>query len=260
MAEIQNYQINYTIDVKTNGIQDVTKFSEAINKLKISEKGAEAAITQVKNMVNKMDAIFKPKGRKRDVNYNVNVKTDLAEEKLDKVLRLIKDIQAEAAKINLVVNAGQKLDSQAIRAQAKAVLKADRFGRTGTYALSTSYTFGAVRCFCNINIHFAHLCTFTARNAFVLVYLHPKQRNLVEQCIECTEWTNPFAERSVIQHAQNDYRNQHNKFPRKQFSQCRTDTFVDCRKWQRTLKHTLRTYIFAKIWVAHPQIIYYEHR
>ena len=38
MAEIQNYQINYTIDVKTNGIQDVTKFSEAINKLKISEK------------------------------------------------------------------------------------------------------------------------------------------------------------------------------------------------------------------------------
>lgn len=74
-------------------------------------------------MVNKMDAIFKPKGRKRDVNYNVNVKTDLAEEKLDKVLRLIKDIQAEAAKINLVVNAGQKLDSQAIRAQAKAVLK-----------------------------------------------------------------------------------------------------------------------------------------
>ena len=123
MAEIQNYQVNYTIDVKTNGIQDVTKFAEAINKLKISEKGAEAAITQVKNMVNKMDAIFKPKGRKRDVNYNVNVKTDLAEEKLDKVLRLVKDIQAEAAKINLVINAGQKLDSQAIKAQAKAVLK-----------------------------------------------------------------------------------------------------------------------------------------
>ena len=71
--------------------------------------------------------------------------------------------------------------------------------------------------FCNINIHFAHLCTFTARNAFVLVYLHPKQRNLVEQCIKCTEWANPFAERSVKQHAQNDYRNQHNKFPRKQF-------------------------------------------
>lgn len=123
MAELQNYQVNYTIDVKTNGVQDVTKFAEAINKLKISEKGAEAAIAQVKNMVNKMDAIFKPKGRKRDVNYNVNVKTDLAEEKLDKVLKLIKDIQAEAAKINLVVNAGQKLDSQAIKAQAKAVLK-----------------------------------------------------------------------------------------------------------------------------------------
>ncbi len=45
MAEIQNYQVNYTIDVKTNGVQDVTKFAEAINKLKISEKGAEAAIT-----------------------------------------------------------------------------------------------------------------------------------------------------------------------------------------------------------------------
>ena len=100
---------------------------------------------------------------------------------------------------------------------AKAVLKADCVGRAGTYTLSASDTFGAVRCFCNINIHFAHLCTFTARNAFVLVYLHLKQRNLVEQCIKCTEWANPFAERSVKQHAQNDYRNQHNKFPRKQF-------------------------------------------
>ena len=93
MAEIQNYQINYTIDVKTNGIQDVTKFSEAINKLKISEKGAEAAITQVKKMVNKMDAIFKPKGRKRDVNYNVNVKTNVAKKKLEEILSLLGQIK-----------------------------------------------------------------------------------------------------------------------------------------------------------------------
>ena len=113
MAEIQNYQVNYTIDVKTNGIQDVTKFAEAINKLKISEKGAEAAITQVKNMVNKMDAIFKPKGRKRDVNYNVNVKTDLAEEKLDKVLRLIKDIDRKSTRLNSSHSGESRMPSSA---------------------------------------------------------------------------------------------------------------------------------------------------
>ena len=123
MADVQNYQVNYDINVKANGIQDVTKFAEAINKLKISQNGAENAVRNVKNMMDKMDAMFKPKGRKRDISYNVNVKTDLAEEKLDKVLNLIKNIQAEAAKIQLVINAGQKLDSQAIKAQAKAVLK-----------------------------------------------------------------------------------------------------------------------------------------
>lgn len=123
MADVQNYQVNYDINVKANGIQDVTKFAEAINKLKISQNGAENAVRNVKNMMDKMDAMFKPKGRKRDISYNVNVKTDLAEEKLDKVLNLIKNIQAEAKKIELVINAGQKLDSQAIKAQAKAVLK-----------------------------------------------------------------------------------------------------------------------------------------
>lgn len=48
MAEIQNYQINYTIDVKTNGIQDVTKFSEAINKLKISEREQRQLLHRLK--------------------------------------------------------------------------------------------------------------------------------------------------------------------------------------------------------------------
>lgn len=48
MAEIQNYQVNYTIDVKTNGVQDVTKFAKAINKLKISEKEQRQLLHRLK--------------------------------------------------------------------------------------------------------------------------------------------------------------------------------------------------------------------
>ena len=74
-------------------------------------------------MMDKLNVMFRPKGKLRDIKYNVTIRTDLAEDKLNNILNLITNIQKEAANINLVINAGQKLDSQAIRAQAKAVLK-----------------------------------------------------------------------------------------------------------------------------------------
>ena len=144
--------------------------------------------------------------------------------------------------------------------QAKAVLKADRL--VGRALMHFPHRIHSVLLGVLTSTSILHTFAHLHRNAFVLVYLHLKRRNLVEQCIKCTEWANPFAERSPRNNTlKNSYRNQHNKFPRKQFSQCRTDTFVDCRKWQRTLKHTLRTYYICKKYGSPiPKIIYYEHR
>lgn len=123
MAQIHDYQVNYDISVKADGIDHVTAFAEAINKLKISEKGAESAVERVRTMIDKMDTLFRPKGKYRDLKYNVKISTDLTETKLTNISNLITKIKEDAESITLVINAGQKLDSQAIRAQAKAVLK-----------------------------------------------------------------------------------------------------------------------------------------
>lgn len=123
MAQIQDYQVNYDISVKADGIDKITDFANAISKLKMSKETAESSVKNVQTMMDKLNVMFRPKGKLRDIKYNVTIRTDLAEDKLNNILNLITNIQKEAASINLVINAGQKLDSQAIRAQAKAVLK-----------------------------------------------------------------------------------------------------------------------------------------
>ena len=123
MAQIQDYQVNYDISVKADGIDKITDFANAISKLKMSKETAESSVKNVQTMMDKLNVMFRPKGKLRDIKYNVTIRTDLAEDKLNNILNLITNIQKEAANINLVINAGQKLDSQAIRAQAKAVLK-----------------------------------------------------------------------------------------------------------------------------------------
>ena len=143
--------------------------------------------------------------------------------------------------------------------QAEAIAEADGLRGAGADALAAADALRGVGGLGDGHVHLAGARAFAAGDALARVDLNAEQGDLVHQRVKRAERADPLAERAEKQHAQNDYRNQHNKFPRKQFSQCRTDTFVDCRKWQRTLKHTLRTYIFAKIWVAHPQIIYYEH-
>ena len=85
----------------------------------------------------------------------------------------------------------------------KAVAETYSLGRTGSDALATAYTFGVIRRFCYIDIHFAHLCTFPTGYAFVPVNLHSQKRHLVHQSVKCTEWAYPFAKRTVKQHTQN---------------------------------------------------------
>ena len=110
---------------------------------------------------------------------------------------------------------------------AKAVAKADRLDRTGTDTLTAAYAFGMVGSFGYIYIHLAYFGTLSAGNAFVFVYFHSEKRHLVKQCIKCTERTQPLAERSVEKYTQYDYRNQYAKLPRKERTQCGTDSRIN---------------------------------
>ena len=83
MAQIQDYQVNYDISVKADGIDKITDFANAISKLKMSKETAESSVKNVQTMMDKLNVMFRPKGKLRDIKYNVTIRTDLAEDKLN---------------------------------------------------------------------------------------------------------------------------------------------------------------------------------
>lgn len=97
-----------------------------------------------------------------------------------------------------------------------------------------------------IYIHLAYFGTLSAGNAFVFVYFHSEKRHLVKQCIKCTERTQPLAERSVEKYTQYDYRNQYAKLPRKERTQCGTDSRINGGKRDCPLEYSLRTKILTE--------------
>ena len=54
-----------------------------------------------------------------------------------------------------------------------------------------------------INVHFAYVGAFATSDAFILVKRHMNKTYLIEKCINCTERTHSFAEKSVHKEACN---------------------------------------------------------
>ena len=109
---------------------------------------------------------------------------------------------------------------------SEAVPKTNGVCRTFPDAHTAANTFGMVRRFRHVHSHFASFCAFSAGYTFAGIHSHLKQRNLVQKGIERTKRTQPFAERSVKQHAYRNYRNQNTEFPSKQCSECRSNTEI----------------------------------
>lgn len=122
MGQVQDYQVNYDISVKAEGVEKVSKLAEAVDKLKLSKTTAESSIANLQAMMDKMNAIFRPKGKKRDFSYKIDVNTKNTEEKLSRISSLLDDIKAKSEGIKLVINAGEKIDSKSVKAQAQAVI------------------------------------------------------------------------------------------------------------------------------------------
>ncbi len=119
---IQDYQINYDIQVQAKGVKELTSLAAAVDKLKFSENQARNSVAALQGMMDKMDAIFRPKGKKRDINYKIDVDTKKTEEKLLRISSLLDEIKTKSQGIKVVINAGEKLDSKSIKAQAQAVI------------------------------------------------------------------------------------------------------------------------------------------
>lgn len=120
---IQDYQVKYTIKVEaTDGVEQVTNFANAVKKLKDAKESFMPAVNNINAMMRGIDKAFRPKGRKRDYNFEVKIKTDGAETKLEKIKTLLTEIKGMTNDISLVINAGQTLPANQVKSQAKALL------------------------------------------------------------------------------------------------------------------------------------------
>ena len=123
MSQVKDYQVNYSINVTaTEGVQEVERFARAMKQLSEARGSFLPAVKGVNEMMQEIERTFRPKGKKRDYSFKLNIATNKSEEKLSRVKNLIQEIKEISGKINLVVNAGEKLDSNTIRSQAKALV------------------------------------------------------------------------------------------------------------------------------------------
>lgn len=123
MAQEQNYQVNYTINVDASqGTKQVIAFGEAVGKLVQAKASLTPAITNIKNMMDEVDRVFRTKnGKKRSFDYRLTIDTKNSEQKLERVKSLLTDISTLSKGINLTINAGQVLDTKKVKAAAKSL-------------------------------------------------------------------------------------------------------------------------------------------
>lgn len=122
MSQVKDYQVNYSINVTaTEGVQEVEKFARAMKQLSEARSNFMPAVNSVNDMMQHIDKVFRPKGRKRDYTYKFDIDTSKSEKKLGSIKALLTDIKELTTGINVVINAGQKLDTNTIRSQAKAL-------------------------------------------------------------------------------------------------------------------------------------------
>ena len=71
MAQEQNYQVNYSINVDASqGTKQVIAFGEAVGKLVQAKASLTPAVTNIKNMMDEIDRVFRTKnGKKRNFDY-----------------------------------------------------------------------------------------------------------------------------------------------------------------------------------------------
>lgn len=123
MAQEQNYQVNYSINVDASqGTRQVIAFGEAVGKLVQAKASLTPAVTNIKNMMDEIDRVFRTKnGKKRNFDYRLTIDTKKSEEKLERIKGLLTDISSLSKGISLTINAGQALDSKKIKANAKSL-------------------------------------------------------------------------------------------------------------------------------------------
>ena len=125
MAQEQNYQVNYSINVDASQAPGrLSPSVRPVGKLVQAKASLTPAVTNIKNMMDEIDRVFRTKnGKKRNFDYRLTIDTKKSEEKLERIKGLLTDISSLSKGISLTINAGQDLGQQENQGQCQKPLR-----------------------------------------------------------------------------------------------------------------------------------------
>lgn len=124
MAQTQNYEVYYDIKVNaTEGTEQVTAFANAVEKLSKGRISFAPVVTNINEMMQAVEKTFRGKnGKKKDFNFDLEIRTGETEKRLEGVKNLLTEIKELTQGIKLTINPGEKIDGRALRNQTNKLV------------------------------------------------------------------------------------------------------------------------------------------
>lgn len=124
MAQTQNYEVYYDIKVNaTEGTEQVTAFANAVEKLSKGRVSFAPVVTNINEMMQAVEKTFRGKnGKKKDFNFDLEIRTGETEKRLEGVKNLLTEIKELTQGIRLTINPGEKIDGRALRNQTNKLV------------------------------------------------------------------------------------------------------------------------------------------
>lgn len=124
MAQTQNYEVYYDIKVNaTEGTEQVTAFANAVEKLSKGRISFAPVVTNINEMMQAVEKTFRGKnGKKKDFNFDLEIRTGETEKRLESVKNLLTEIKELTQGIKLTINPGEKIDGRALRNQTNKLV------------------------------------------------------------------------------------------------------------------------------------------
>lgn len=123
MAQEQNYEVNYTINVEaSDGVKQLQAFTQSVEALSKFRNGFGDAIKNINTTMRGLDKIFPLKDGERKRSYTFSLQTRDSEARLKRIEALLDSIRTKAAGINVSINAGTALKSRSVKRNAEQLL------------------------------------------------------------------------------------------------------------------------------------------
>lgn len=116
MAGEQNFEVNYTINVKaTEGVQQLQSFVDCVKALDSFRNGLGSAVNNVNSVMTGLDKIFPAKNGKQERSYSFVLNTNDSETRLKTIQEQLDAIIQKAANVKLNINPGKIADGASLK-------------------------------------------------------------------------------------------------------------------------------------------------